>query len=74
MNLGLRLAKRVLSTDSALLRVAKRSLILQTVIDIGVSDGNWSKMALRIFPNSFYYLIEAQEEYEKISLKQTWIL
>jgi FkbM family methyltransferase len=46
--------------DGALLRARGRGTNIATVIDVGASDGRWSKMAMKYFPNARYLLIEAQ--------------
>lgn len=38
---------------------------IQTIVDIGASDGRWSAQALRHFPSCNYLLIEAQSLHEK---------
>jgi FkbM family methyltransferase len=48
-----------ISLLSALDRCVFRETKINTVIDIGASNGCWSKLAQKFFPNAFYYLIEA---------------
>lgn len=48
------------TTNGALARSTKRHQTVQTVIDVGASDGRWSRMCMRHFPNANYLLIEAQ--------------
>lgn len=43
---------------------------VNTVIDIGASDGAWSKMALRHFPQAEYLLIEAQADPHEPGLRE----
>ena len=52
------------SLASALTRIAKKNMEIQTVIDIGASYGKWSEVAMRFYPNAFYFLIEAQKIHE----------
>jgi FkbM family methyltransferase len=44
---------------AALARLAPR-LHVQTVVDVGASNGSWTELTLRSFPNAAYLLIEAQ--------------
>lgn len=45
----------------ALKRLAARGVRVGTVIDIGASNGMWSRDAMRVFPAARYLLIEAQD-------------
>jgi FkbM family methyltransferase len=45
---------------SALMRLASRHGV-RTIIDVGASDGRWSGMARRSFPDAAFLLFEAQE-------------
>lgn len=38
---------------------------IHTVIDIGASDGSWSKMCMEFYPDSYYILIEALEAHKE---------
>lgn len=51
----------LLSTDRALGRFAARGGRVGTVIDVGASNGMWSNVCMRHFPEARYVLIEAQE-------------
>lgn len=53
-----------LSLEQALERVKKRGTILAGVIDVGASDGRWSKRVMRHYPRASYLLIEAQKAHE----------
>ncbi len=53
------------STKRALQRLKKRYVSFSTIIDIGASDGRWSKNCMKIYPQSEYFLIEAQKEHEQ---------
>jgi len=44
----------------ALRRLRRREIHFKTVIDVGASDGRWSAICMKQFPNVDYYLIEAQ--------------
>ena len=46
--------------DAGLGDILKRKLAFKTIIDIGASDGRWTAMALRHFPDHDYLLVEAQ--------------
>ncbi|QNP29951.1 class I SAM-dependent methyltransferase [Cylindrospermopsis curvispora] len=48
-----------LSLQSALSRITTKDIKIKTVIDIGASDGQWTKVVKAYFPWAFYYLIEA---------------
>ena len=47
--------------QDALGRCFSRGLNVQTVIDVGASDGRWSKKCMNFFPSAKYLLIDAQE-------------
>lgn len=49
-----------ISLEGALARIQQRGLSVQTVIDIGASDGRWTEICWRYFPEAFYFLVEAQ--------------
>lgn len=49
------------STARALQRISKRDLSIETVIDVGASNGMWSEVTEKVLPNATYLLIEAQE-------------
>ncbi len=53
-----------LSLGAMLARSQMRDNSIQTVIDIGASDGRWSLVARRYFPQAYYFLIEARKEHE----------
>lgn len=46
--------------DRALGRMSTRGFEISTVIDVGASDGRWSRICLRFFPDSRYLMVEAQ--------------
>lgn len=54
--------------DAALARLAARQPV-GTVIDVGASDGRWSRLAMRHFPDAAYLLVEAQEQAHGASLR-----
>jgi FkbM family methyltransferase len=56
------------SMEDALCRLAPRHPVA-TVIDVGASDGRWSRQALRHFPEAAYLLIEAQSGPHEGALK-----
>ncbi len=39
----------------------RRDVSIETVIDVGASNGHWSEQMMRHFPNAKYLLVEAQE-------------
>lgn len=49
---------------SALNRCIERGLVINTVIDVGASDGCWTRECLKLIPNANYLLIEAQEPHK----------
>jgi FkbM family methyltransferase len=74
---ALGLSKDRLSLKAALTRCRRRKLSIGTVIDIGASDGRWSLKARKFFPDSSFYLVEAQGAHEKalarLKTKKNWI-
>jgi len=46
--------------QAAIQRCVARGLKVNTVIDVGASDGRWSKACMETIPNANYLLIEAQ--------------
>jgi len=54
-----------LSLKSALKRISTKNIQIQTVIDIGASDGGWTKIAKSCFPDAFYFLVEANQYHLK---------
>jgi FkbM family methyltransferase len=52
------------SLEAALSRSKYRNINLKTVIDIGASDGRWSLVVKKYFPDAFYFLVEARQEHE----------
>ena len=47
--------------QSALSRRALSGLEIRTVIDVGASNGSWSRIAQQYFPDAYYFLIEAND-------------
>ncbi len=42
--------------------ISRRSdVVVQTVVDVGASNGSWSRQLMRHFPHANYLLVEAQE-------------
>jgi FkbM family methyltransferase len=50
--------------DSALRALSRRRHQFNSVIDVGASDGRWSSLAMRSFPDATYLLIEANKAHE----------
>jgi FkbM family methyltransferase len=48
-----------LTMQAALSRRASSGLEIGTVIDVGASNGSWTRLAQQCFPDAFYFLIEA---------------
>lgn len=59
------IARDTLSLCAALKRCKGRELHIETIIDVGASDGRWSLLARKFFPQTFCLLIEAQEGHKK---------
>lgn len=53
------------SMEGALLRCKERGLDIGTFIDVGASNGQWSEMCMKYYPDAFYFLVEAQKPHEK---------
>ena len=51
------------NTFHEMLRRSSRRATPATIIDVGASDGRWSKMAMEFWPDSRYLLIEADERH-----------
>jgi FkbM family methyltransferase len=64
LDINEKMASVSMETPVALRRIAARGIELKTVIDIGASNGAWSEMAMKIFPDARYLLIEAQQVHE----------
>lgn len=59
------IARDTLSLRAALKRCTGRGLHIETIIDVGASDGRWSLVAREAFPKAFCLLIEAQDGHRK---------
>lgn len=64
INTSANLADTPFTINGALERCKKRGIEANTIIDIGASDGRWSQQCMRYFPDSNYFLIEAQSPHE----------
>jgi FkbM family methyltransferase len=51
--------------QKALERSVKRGTEVGTVIDVGASDGRWSKICQASFPEAHFLMVEAQKEHEE---------
>lgn len=49
---------------AALYRMRERGLKPSTVIDVGASNGCWSEKCMTYFPESYYFLVEAQAPHQ----------
>ncbi len=58
-----------LTMDGALFRCKQRGLPVNTVIDVGASDGRWSRNTMRYLPDAEYLLVEAQPGHEENLMK-----
>jgi FkbM family methyltransferase len=54
-----------LTMEGALQRCIKRGLDVKSVIDVGASNGQWSRMCLQHMPKAEYLLIEAQDAHRQ---------
>ncbi|MCW5519190.1 FkbM family methyltransferase [Aureitalea sp. L0-47] len=52
--------------DRALGRARNRNLKINTVIDVGASDGRWAENCMKFFPEASYLLVEAQPAHEEV--------
>lgn len=52
------------SMEAALARRAACQPGMRTVIDVGASDGRWSRVARKILPPAHYFMVEARSEHE----------
>ncbi|MDD2541686.1 MAG: FkbM family methyltransferase [Desulfuromonadaceae bacterium] len=59
------IARDTLSLRAALKRCKGRGLHIETIIDVGASDGRWSLVAREFFPHASCLLIEAQDDHKK---------
>ncbi|HQL35239.1 MAG TPA: FkbM family methyltransferase [Bacillota bacterium] len=55
----------LLTMRAALKRVSRLNIDISTVIDIGASNGMWTRQAAMYFPEAFYFMIEARKEHEE---------
>jgi FkbM family methyltransferase len=64
--MGLRslFSRNPVSMAAALARRAARDPGVRTVIDVGASDGRWSRVARGILPPAHYFMVEARAEHE----------
>lgn len=65
--LGFRISKikEELTMEGALKRCADRGLKVNSIIDVGASDGRWSQSCMDFLPNAKYFLVEAQEAHRE---------
>jgi len=50
--------------EGILLNLKQRGIHINTIIDIGASDGRWSNDIIHVFPNSQFFLIEANNTHK----------
>lgn len=53
--------REAVSQHAAFTRLKAKRLLLQTVIDVGASDGRWTKEVLEFYPDARYLLVEAND-------------
>ena len=61
----IRRSRTCIEFSAALKRISSHNIEINTIIDIGASDGRWSKEVMQYFPNAFYFLIEANPLHEE---------
>lgn len=59
------LAFHELSLDSVLLRCCRRGTRVNSVIDVGASNGCWSRRVVKRFPQASFLMVEARREHEE---------
>jgi FkbM family methyltransferase len=52
-----------MTMDGAIGRLKARGFEIATVIDVGASNGRWSELCMKYYPEAKYHLFEAQKEY-----------
>lgn len=55
--------------EEGLKRCAQRGIPIETVIDIGASNGSWTQVCRQSFPDAHYLLVEAQPCHEAELIK-----
>ena len=53
-----------MSTTLALKRIASRAIAINSVLDVGASNGSWSLEAKQYWPKAHYHLIEANAQHK----------
>lgn len=51
--------------ENTLRRIKAQGVLLDQIVDIGASNGSWTKECMEIFPNSKYFLVEPQPIHKK---------
>lgn len=64
------LVRDTLSLDSVLKRCCRRGTRVNAVIDVGASNGCWSRRVVKRFPQAAFLMVEARQEHEA-GLKKT---
>jgi FkbM family methyltransferase len=62
--LGIQIYKSGMDMESAVRRMARSAAQVRTVVDIGASDGRWSKSAMPYFPQSRFVAVDPLAERE----------
>jgi len=52
-----------MTMDGGIGRIKSRGIAINSVIDVGASNGRWSELCMKYFPDCNYHLFEAQKEY-----------
>ncbi len=53
-----------MGTTLAMTRIAARGIKINTVIDVGASNGSWSLAARQCWPDAHYHLVEANAQHQ----------
>jgi FkbM family methyltransferase len=68
---------RSLTMNAAIARCVQRGVKVNTIVDVGASDGRWTRDCMRYLPDANYLLIEAQdphrENLEKLRREKTQV-
>jgi FkbM family methyltransferase len=54
---------KYMTMDGGIARLRERKIALNSVIDVGASNGRWTELCMKYFPEATYHLFEAQKEY-----------
>jgi hypothetical protein len=49
-----------------LTNLKQRGILINTIIDIGASDGRWSNDVMKVFPDSKFYFLTRQQSFRHL--------